>query len=368
MEKLFVMLNVLAISTIVNSLAPLMPVFQKELNISISSSSFLPVLSVLGTTVFSFLISILISRLGLKRTNISGYILMFLGLLLFSFSRNSFEMAVGAFLIGSSTAILFTSLTTLLAHLKNPRFGLTHAFFGIGGILAPLLVSFSIKNDFSYRYLYLLYFFVMILFFIWNFVLRLPNAKYESFNFSKMKKTILKPLFFISIISFFLYSGSEISLITWASNLFIYFGFNEAKAAIIISLFWIFYTLSRFLSDFIVKIFGEKKMVIFSALLSPILISLMLLTKNAYLFSVIGFFMGTIFPMIQRYANMNLDKEEVGLLNGVTYGSTGIGGMFFSSVMGYIANFSIPGMFVLPLLGLFALSAVQIFEKKGERT
>lgn len=344
-----------------------MPVFQNYLGISISRSSYIPVFGVLGTTIFSFLMSILVSKFGLKKSNYFGYFLLFLGLLFFSFSKNFFGIILASFLAGASTAVLFTSLTTLLIHLENPRFGLTHAFFGLGGIVAPTLVSFSIKSNFSYRYLYMGYFLVVIIIFIWNIFIKLPDAKYETMKFNKIKKTILKPVFFISIISFFLYSGSEIGLVTWSSNLFIHFGFSEDKAALVISMFWIFYTLSRFLSDFVLKLISEKKIAIFSTFFASFLIFFMLLTKNAYIFPLVGFTMGSTFPMIQRYANMNLNKEEVGLLNGVTYGSTGIGGILFSYSMGFLSDFSIPAMFVLPLVGLILVAIVQLLWKRGNR-
>jgi len=366
--KYFIMLNILISSVILNSLAPLMPVFQNRLNISISASSSIPVFGVLGTTIFSFIMSILISKFGVKKSNYFGYVFLFIGLLFFSFSRNLTGIILASFLVGASSSILFTSLTTLLAHLDNPKFGLTHAFFGMGGIIAPFLVSLSIKYDFSYRYLYLTYLILMLLMFIWNFFIKVPEAKYETMKFAKIKKTILKPVFFISIISFLLYSGSEIGLVTWISNLFIYFGHSADKAALSISMFWIFYTIARFLSDFVVKSINEKKIVVFCSLFSSILIVIMLLTKNSYVFLVIGFLMGAIFPMIQRYANMNLNKDEVGLLNGVTYGSTGIGGMIFSYFMGLLSNKSIPSMFILPIIGLILVFFLQILERRGTKT
>ena len=208
----------------------------------------------------------------------------------------------------------------------------------------------------------------MLLMFIWNFFIKVPEAKYETMKFAKIKKTILKPVFFISIISFLLYSGSEIGLVTWISNLFIYFGHSADKAALSISMFWIFYTIARFLSDFVVKSINEKKIVVFCSLFSSILIVIMLLTKNSYVFLVIGFLMGAIFPMIQRYANMNLNKDEVGLLNGITYGSTGIGGMIFSYFMGLLSNKSIPSMFILPIIGLILVFFLQILERRGTKT
>lgn len=366
--KNFIMLNILITSTILNSLAPLMPVFQNKLSISISASSSIPVFGVLGTTIFSFIMSILISKFGIKKSNFFGYIFLFIGLLLFLISENLLGIIFASFFVGASSSILFTSLTTLLAHLDNPRFGLTHAFFGMGGIIAPFLVSLSVKSGFSYKYLYLAYFILMLLMFILNFFIKMPEAKYEIMRFDKLKITILKPVFYISIISFLIYSGSEIGLVTWVSNLFIHFGHSVPKSALSISMFWIFYTISRFLSDFIVKIVEEKKIIVFCSFLSAILIMTMILTKNSYVFLIVGLFMGAIFPVIQRYANMNLNKNEVGLLNGVTYGSTGIGGMIFSYFMGLISKKSIPLMFVLPIIGLILVGFLQLFERRRVNT
>jgi fucose permease len=117
-----------------------------------------------------------------------------------------------------------------------------------------------------------------------------------------------------------------------------------------------------------VKIVEEKKIIVFSSFLSAILIMTMILTKNSYVFLIVGLFMGAIFPVIQRYANMNLNKNEVGLLNGVTYGSTGIGGMIFSYFMGLISKKSIPLMFILPIIGLILVGFLQLFERRRVNT
>ncbi|MDK2886888.1 MAG: hypothetical protein PWP54_1466 [Thermosipho sp. (in: thermotogales)] len=366
--KLFVIINIFIVSIIVNTLAPLMPLLQKELNISISKSSSIPVFAVLGTTIFSIILSFLISRIGIKKSNYFGYLFLFVGLLMFSLSKSLIGIILASFFIGASSSFLFTSLTTLLAHLENPHYGITHAFFGIGGIVAPLLVSFSIKYNFSYRFLYFSYFLLTVFIFIWNVFIKMPDAKYEVMNFSKIKSTILKPIFFLSIISFLLYSGSEIGLITWVSNLFIYFGSSPDVAALSISSFWIFYTISRFLSDFVVKFISEKKIVIFCTLFSSMFIFIMLITKNSLIFLIIGFLMGAVFPMIQRYANMKLNKDEVGLLNGITFASTGVGGMIFSYFMGLLSKVSIPLMFIFPILGLLFVAFIQFIEKRGVKS
>lgn len=355
---LFVSLSIFLGALFVNSIPPLMPVFQQQLNLSISFSSLIPIFNTLGTTVFSFLISFFINKLGFKKTNFISYGFIISALLLFSFSKTLPLLLLGAFFLGAGVSIIFTSSTTLLAHLENPKFGVMHGFFGLGGILSPMFVSIIIRSGLSYRYLFIFYLFSLSLLITWNLFMKFP-AILESEN-EKPSRVYLKPMFIFTVLSLLLYAASEIGTVTWAPNLFISFGLNKEKAAIVLSVFWLLFTIARFLMDFLLKFINEKTYIKMTIICSLTFLLLTILLKNSVFFFFFGLSMGAIFPLIQRRANLSLSKSEVGFLNGITYSSTGIGSLLFISIMGYISNFSMRAMFLIPIIGLFLVFWLQI--------
>ncbi|QTA37260.1 MFS transporter [Thermosipho ferrireducens] len=367
MEKIFTYTSILIISIVINTLAPLMSTLQESLNISIATSSWIPVVSLFGTTVFSLIISVLMSRIGVKTANNLGFAFILSGSVLFFVSKTISLVLISVFLIGSGTALLFTSLTTLLAHTKNPKYGLTHAFFGMGGILAPLFVREIISKNIEYNNLYLIYAFAVAIFIVWNIFSKFPETRYEKLNFFEIRTILKKPIVYITIISLLLYSGSEIGVITWAGNLFLHFGISKVVAASAISIFWITYTISRMFSDFLGEVLGEKFLIYVVTITSSITVFLIIVFKDYHIFWVLGAIMGPIFPTIQKYANMRLGGREVGLLNGLTYAFTGIGAMLISGIMGAISNFDISLMYLIPALGLFLVFIMQLFELKQSK-
>ncbi len=355
---LFIVLNIFLGALLANSIAPLMPIFQEKLNATVAFSSFIPVVNTAGTTIFSFIISFFINKLGLKRTYFIGYTFLLFSLLILSFFESLNFILIGVFLMGAGLSIVFTSSTTFLSHFEDPKFGVFHGFFGLGGILSPMFVSFFFKSSISYKYLYLVYLSFGVFLLVWNINMKFPDIKINENSFSK-SKPYLKPLFYITVLSLFFYSASEISTITWAPNLFLEFGFTKQQAALFLSIFWGVFTFSRFLMDFQLKLVNYRFYVLTITSLSFIFLSLLIVLKMPFLFYLFGLSMGAIFPLIQRNANIKLDKSEVGFLNGITYSATGIGSLLFISIMGYISKFSIRAMFVVPIIGLAVVFLLQ---------
>ncbi|MDK2900426.1 MAG: hypothetical protein PWQ45_968 [Thermosipho sp. (in: thermotogales)] len=354
----FIFLNIFLGALLANSIAPLMPVFQEKLNATVAFSTFIPVVNTAGTTIFSFIISFFINKLGLKKTHFIGHLFLLSSLLILSFLESLKFILLGVFLLGSGLSIIFTSSTTFLSHFKDPKFGIVHGFFGLGGILSPMFVSLFLKSGISYKYLYLIYLSFVIFLFIWNMNMKFPDIKIDENSFSS-SKPYLKPLFYITVLSLFFYSASEISTATWAPNLFLNFGFTKQQAALFLSIFWGLFTFSRFLMDFLLKFVNYRLYVLTITSLSFIFLSLLIVLKIPFLFYLFGLSMGAIFPLIQRNANIKLDKSEVGFLNGITYSATGIGSLLFISLMGYISKFSIRAMFVVPIIGLAVVFLLQ---------
>jgi fucose permease len=138
-------------------MAPLLSSFRELFHISVELSSLLPFFSLTGTVLSNIFVGIYLNRLGLKRALMTGYLLTILGSLIIAFSGRLFLSLVGLFFFGLSTGFGFTASTTLLVQSKKPKFGLFHGAYGLGGIIAPLLIKVVQGKWQDFRFVYLIY-------------------------------------------------------------------------------------------------------------------------------------------------------------------------------------------------------------------
>ncbi len=156
--RTLVLAQMIALSMAAVSIPALITTFQKEYDLTIAQSAIIPIISTLGGFITNLIIASVSARMGLKRLNLY---FLFIGLsacTIMAFSSNIYLFLLGITLIGISTAFGLTNTSTIFAKikLKYQNYGVFHAFFGIGGIIAPALVSFLIKHNLSYRYIYYL--------------------------------------------------------------------------------------------------------------------------------------------------------------------------------------------------------------------
>jgi fucose permease len=342
-----------------NALAPLMTSFQQQFNLSLSVSSLIPFLNTAGVISANFIGGFLIAHTGLKNFMIISLSLGITGTMFFVFANSFLFLILGSFFIGAGTGAAFMSMSSIYSHLdeKYQNYGLFHAFFGFGGIISPLLVSLIIKFEMSYKILYAVYAFLLFIILIYILISNIiENRKYDSIKLKEAFKIITKKIVFIPLLIFMLYAGSEIGIVTWSGNLFIQeFHYSKEFSSLLLSAFWIIYTIGRILTDFVDKKLGALKTISIASLSVIFSIIMLITTKNFIFFILLGIFLSTIFPILQKYSSRMLPKREVGLFSGLIFGSTGIGTMILSTSMGVIGDFKIILSYFIPVIAFFII-------------
>lgn len=367
--RIFAFMSMVVFSLSANTIAPLMTSIQEGFGISVAKSSIIPLINTIGVMAANVVGSFLIAQIGIKNYLSISYLMALVGSTAFVFSENFIILLVSAFFIGASTGAAFTSLSTTISHLdkKYQNFGMLNAFFGIGGILAPIITTYFLSQDLNFRSIYLIYLFLFLLLLIYlNTSKMMVNIKYDAIKFLEALNIIRKRLIIFSLLIFLFYSGTEISVITWAGNLFVeMFDYTKEFSSLMISYFWITFTAGRFLTDWMNRKFTELNTIIFSSVLFFISLGLILIFKLPYFFILVGLAFGPVFPSIQKYANQKLPSREVGMFNGLSFASTGLGAMIISTSMGVIADFNMMLSFSIPYLTFSFIIILSLLLKKN---
>ncbi len=364
-----IFLIVIFISMVTNTLAPILTTIQDTFSVSPAVSSILPTISTFGSLVVNFVGGFFIASFGTKNSLRLSLIFVILGSMFFYAFTNFFMISLGVLFLGFATGGIFMSLTSNFAHLKPQyqNYGFFHACFGLGGIIAPLIVYIFMFYNIPIRYIYLFYAFtaLFLLFFVSS---KFDEIKYEKTDLKNAKDLLRLPIVYISFILFFLYSGSEISYITWEGNLF-HTGFHYSKemASLFLSAFWVLYTIMRALTDLISRKFGYLNLLIFSSISAFISILIMTIFKIQYLFILTGVLIAPFFPTLQKFMNFKIKHKDIGLYSGLLYGFDSAGILFLVPAMGFVVNYNPVSAYVIPLISFFVIFLLVLKIKKINR-
>jgi len=340
----FILGTMTVFSLLASSLAPMLIMIQNDYNIKPSVAGLLPLFNAFGGMVANFFGSMIIAQFGLLN---SLYVSVFFGVtgsVLFFFSDNFILLMISLFIIGMATGSSFMGMTSAFAHVdeKYQNYGFLHAFYGLGGILAPLFVTFFRDTSLGYKGAYIIYSaFLLIVFFFMFFTKIIENKIYEKIKIKEGFKIIFRNYIFVALIIFMIYSGIENGIVTWGGNLFTErLNYTGDFYAATLSKFWIVFTLGRVFSELFLKFLGNKKMLYMLSFGAVISLIALLEFEFPFLFIITGLFLSGFFPVLQKYINQKLSKREVGLFSGILYFSTNLGNMIIMYTMGLFGDIS----------------------------
>jgi fucose permease len=365
-KRNLIFLIIFFISLVTNTIPPILTTVQSTFKISPAISSILPSSSTFGSLLINFIGGFFIASFGVRSSFKLSLVFLIFGSLLFYSFLNFIIVSFATFLLGMSMGGIFMSMTSIFAHLnsKIQNYGFFHACFGFGGILAPVLVYFFLKFNMNLRYLYLFYSIAGILFllFLSN---KFSNIKYEKTNFKRFDYLLKRKGIFISLLLFFIYSGTEVAFITWQGNLFTNgFGYSKELSSIFLSAFWIFYTLVRIFTDKISHFLGSMRVLIISSSLASVSVLFMLLFKLNYFFIITGILIAPFFPTLQKLMNSKVEHRDIGLYTGLVYAADSVGILLLIPFMGFIMDFNPFLAYTVPLVTLLIILSLVFSMRK----
>ena len=315
---------------------------------------FLPV-TVAGYLTSSFLSGPVISRWGIGKVLTASCALTGLALVGYTLVPVWWMMVLLGVLAGLGAGAIDAGINSYVAaHFGEGLMQWLHASYGIGITLGPIIMTIALTTLNSWRMGYrVVGGFQIILAVCFAFTLSLWNQKDTSAGVGEPRRltdyktplieTLRQPRVWLSVLLFFLYVGTEISLGTWTYSLLTESrGIDPTTAGLFAGSFWATYTIGRVFAGLYAKRVGVNLLV--QGSISAAILGTILLIWNPFeaanLVAVvlIGFAIAPIFPALMSGTNQRVGPKHAANTIGMQMAASGLGAAFFPSLFGVLAR------------------------------
>jgi len=364
-----IMLTFFVISFLTNVIGPLSPEFIKDFKLSNLLAGILPFAFFIAYGVMSIPTSMMVQKYNEKKIMVAAFVVAFLGSLLLAAEPNYLTAILSLFLIGCGMAMLQVVINPLLrtaGGAENYAFTsvLAQLIFGGASYLSPLVYSYLVLGlqnksgsaiisilqplvppGLSWISLYWLFTVIALLMFVIILLSRFPKVELQSDEKAGPWKTHVdlfkKPVVIAYFIALFCYVGTEQGVSYWMSQfLFEYHKIDpQVAGAHAVSNFWGLMLVGGILGLILLKLMDSRKLLILFTIPAMICLSFGLFGSaqvSLYAFSITGFFMSVMYPIIFSLALSSVDKDH-GSFAGILV--TGIlGGAVVQILIGFLGD------------------------------
>lgn len=364
-----IMLTFFVISFLTNVIGPLSPEFIKDFKLSDLLAGVLPFAFFIAYGVMSIPTSMLVQKCNEKKIMVAAFVVAFLGSLLLAAEPNYLTAILSLFLIGCGMAMLQVVINPLLrtaGGAENYAFTsvLAQLIFGGASFLSPLVYSYMVVNlnkgnhagvfsllqplvpqNLTWISLYWLFTVMALLMFVIILVSKFPKVELANDEKAGPWKTHVdlfkKPVVVLYFIALFCYVGTEQGVSYWMSQfLFEYHHFDpQTTGADAVAYFWGLMLIGGLIGLVLLKLMDSRKLLISFTIPAMICLTLGLFGSaqvSLYAFSITGFFMSVMYPIIFSLALSSVEEDH-GSFAGILV--TGIfGGAVVQVLIGGLGN------------------------------
>ncbi len=358
------------------------PSIRASFNVPIDALGALLFVSMIGYLTSSFLSGELTRRWGVGRLLIVSCTLTGFGLIGYTFVPQWWMMVALGLAAGMGAGGIDSSLNAYVArHYSAGLMQWLHASYGVGITAGPLIMTAALTNFQNWRLGYLLVGAVQIVLAI-TFWITLPiwqqnnNASAESpaepLKEVNLGQTLKRRRVWLSMLLFFFYVGSEVTMGTWVYSLLTEGrGIDPQLAGYFAGSYWFTFTIGRILAGLVtrkINIQSLVKICIIAAILAGVILGLNLSTwVNLAAVAVIGFAFAPVFPGLMSGTPLRVGQQHSNNTIGMQAAAGALGGTALTSLVGVLAR--VYGLEVVPsaMVAFLAclLAGYIIFERKG---
>jgi fucose permease len=358
------------------------PSIRASFNVPIDALGALLFVSMIGYLTSSFLSGELTRRWGVGRLLIVSCTLTGFGLIGYTFVPQWWMMVALGLAAGMGAGGIDSSLNAYVArHYSAGLMQWLHASYGVGITAGPLIMTAALTNFQNWRLGYLLVGAVQIVLAI-TFWITLPiwqqnnNASAESpaepQKEVNLGQTLKRRRVWLSMLLFFFYVGSEVTMGTWVYSLLTEGrGVDPQLAGYFAGSYWFTFTIGRILAGLVtrkINIQSLVKVCIIAAILAGVILGLNLSTwVNLAAVAVIGFAFAPVFPGLMSGTPLRVGQQHSNNTIGMQAAAGALGGTALTSLVGVLAR--VYGLEVVPsaMVAFLAclLAGYIIFERKG---
>jgi fucose permease len=285
------------------------PLIKNGFNVSYSNMGLMSVMASFAAVCFCVVAGIYMNSFGLKRTVVTGFFIMMMAVGSFYFA-SVFWLTVCIYILFQSGYSFFEiGLNGPGVRVFTVKSGLMlnllHFFYGVGAIGGPRFMGFMVdRASMRWQDVYPLTLVPLVIMLVITLTIRYPHAEKPSAAreqpsfWSALKDPMV--WLFGSILGV---SGAiEGCSISW-SGLYLYdvYGLDPSTTgAAFVSVFFALYTVSRFLSGFVIEKTGYlRSIIVSSAVVFALFVTAFALGRSGiYLLPVVGFFIALMWPTI----------------------------------------------------------------------
>lgn len=387
--SLFLSYFVLAI--LLNTVGIVIAQVIEDYNVSRLTAGTLEAFKDLSIMVVSFALASFVPKFGYRKTMIYGLIAITIGSMIIASVSQYWSAPVLYMITGSSFALMKVSVYStvgLITKNQKEHTGLMNTLEGVfmtGSLTGPLIFSLMISlgtwNN-TYWIIAILTTLSLILMLFTDIDESDVKEEAKDSSFLKMFALLKYPVVWVFIVSAFLYVMIEQSFGTWLPtfNKEI-FKLSAAQSASFLSIYAGSIALSRFLAGYLSKRFSWLSIQL-TYLVSAFVLTIFILMQTldieisepevwylasplAFLFSMVGFFLGPIYPTICSIILSKLEKSKHSSMTGLIIIFSALGGTSGSMIIGLFSqNFSVHNAFYFPLVPITLLAFMLIPYKK----
>lgn len=302
---------------------------------------------------FGFFIAVIFSgiigdMIGRKWLTILGAVLLFIGVISYSYSAVLILLSFSMIVVGLGLGVIEVAGNALIVDLyadsnKRGKYLLLLCFFhSLGSMIGPLIAGKLIQANVSWKIIYRMsavMLAILIVYFLFiNY--KKPIIKKDKINFNTIKTILFSKKMMLFNIVILSYVGMEIGFASWiVEYLQKYKGWSISISSIALSLFFFGIMFGRFFCSFIIEKIGYIKIMIYSISSAIICLALGAFGPKeiSFLVPLTGLFISIIFPTTTA-AVSEISKDNVSLRLGVLFAFAGIGGMLGPWLLGIVSD------------------------------
>lgn len=271
-------------------------------------------------------------------------------LLAYSLSDAWHIMIVASFFLGAGGGAIDSSINTFAAsRFSASTVNWLHAFYGVGATTGPLLVTVMIANDLSWYHGYIavaaIQISLAVLFFVtqkrWQ-VSSVSGAE-EHHSSAEYLQTLRRPIVWLYMLIFFLYTGLEQGFGQWLFTLLTKSrGIAEEQAGLWASLYWGSLTAGRIAFGIVLTRIPVKKVLV-SAMLGivggAVLFAMNMNAVTTLLgITILGIANAPVFPSLISVTPERLGREHTATAIGVQISMAMLGGALLPGFAGLLSD------------------------------
>ncbi len=319
--------------------------FQQVFHISMGVSAVIPLFHSVGTISANILALVLLPRIGTRTAARAASTLALTGLAAVTFSAGLVSLCFGILLVAMAFGLTLTAFSTVLAHMPTERqqFSRFHAFFGLGGFAAPVLVRIALQMDLGFRQVYGSMLILSIAYLLITARHPITEWRTEKPHLKHLFQFTRKPLLLIALLLGF-YAVTEMATIIWSGNFLQWkLDWPATDSAALLSIYWLVFAVGRFYGDRFLKLHSPTKTAILLGTSTIVFILLYIYgptITTPLSFLLIALSISTVFPAVHLVLNRISPPELRGSLNALIFLSVSAAGLFGIPAVGLAAEWN----------------------------